>query len=146
MSDVSVPPTHPDDEVVTRKILREELAKELANHPTNQRFDALEERFDKFEERFDKFEERFDKSERRVEERFDEFERSVAARFTAMQQHIIDQMTVLLEPSRDHGPRITRLEARTEILTERTVVLEARRTVRRPPTKKRATRKPTTKK
>jgi len=27
MSDVSVPPTHPDDELVTRRILREEIAK-----------------------------------------------------------------------------------------------------------------------
>ena len=36
MSDVSLPPTHPDDEPVTRKILREELA----NHPTNEQLDA----------------------------------------------------------------------------------------------------------
>ena len=101
MSDVSVPPTHPDDEVVTRKILREELSK------MNERFDTL------------------------------------GRSFGTMEEHLMSRMAALFEPSHDHGPRITQLEARTRILSERTEALEARRTVRRPRKRKRTTRKST---
>ena len=120
MADVSVPPTHPDDDLVSRRILREELA----NYPTRK---DLEKALAKHPTRED----------------LEKALADIATQFRSMGESIIAKMTALLEPSTDHGPRITRLEARTSVLAARADALESARTVRRPKrsTRKRAARK-----
>ena len=131
MTDVSVPPTPFDDELVTRKILREELSKhpthaDLANHPTHEdlaRALANHPTHEQFEAELSRL--------------LRSMEQSFSRQLRAMEENLITQMTALLEPSSDHGPRLTQLEARTTVLAHRVDALEAPRKVRRKPARKR---------
>ncbi|MBA2539039.1 MAG: hypothetical protein H0V17_05340 [Deltaproteobacteria bacterium] len=106
MSDVSLPPTHPDDQLVTRKILREEL-----------------------QAQDEKIEQRFQAQDEKIEQRFQAQDERNGRAFATMEQSIISKMVSIMEPSKDHGKRITELEAKTATLILRTDELAAGRRV-----------------
>ena len=149
MTDVSVPPTPFDDELVTRKILREELSKHpthadlAANHPTHEDLARALANHPTHEDlaralanhpTHEQFEAELSRLLRSMEESF-------SRQIRAMEENLITQMTALLEPSSDHGPRLAQLEARTTVLAHRVDALEAPRKVRRKPARKRTSRK-----
>lgn len=118
MSDVSTPPIHPDNELVTRRVLREELSQ----YPTK-------------EELRDELSKELSQLERRLMEAILDVQRQIGG----MKEHIMTLMAPILEPYNTHASRLTQVEARTTILIERVDALEAQRIVRRP--KKRVSRR-----
>ena len=114
MSDVSGAPHDPDDEVVTRKILREELER-FATKEDLERF-ATKEDLERFATKEDL---------KRELENYPTKE-DVARQFKAFEESLLSRMTILFEPYQDLPPRTQALEDRARALERRTLVLEER--------------------
>jgi hypothetical protein len=106
VSDVSVPPTHPDDQAVTRKILREEL--QAQDEKIEQRFQSQDE---KIEQRFQVMEESL---LLKMEQRFQAQDENLGRALKSMEESLLSKMVAIMEPTKDttsgshgskHGPR-----------------------------------------
>ncbi len=138
--DVSCPDPN---ELVTRRILREELAKELSNYPTKT---DLQEALSNYPTKADLREALSNyPTKAELSKAFAdfaiEFRKDLVREYRVMQEQFLSEMRSVFDPHRDIPDRVKGLEGRTESLELRAEALEAPRRARARHTPVRSTKR-----